>query len=416
MPEILSRRLERLPPYLLGRINQTTLKLRREGKDVIDLGMGNPDRPTPEHIVDKAVEVMRDPKAHRYSASAGIPAVLKAIVRHYEAKYDVGLSAEDEVVATIGSKEGLGHLVMALIDAGDLALVPNPTYPIHLYSVAMAGGNVVSIPLREEHDFVPDMDYITREIWPKPKLITLNFPHNPTTATVSLDFFQAVVDFAKKNDIIVIHDMAYSDITFDGYVAPSFLQAKGAKDVGVEFFTFSKSYNMAGWRIGACVGNSDVIAALKKIKSYYDYGIFTPVQVAATAAIDGPQDCVHEAAALYQARRDVLCEGLTRIGWPVKRPKATMFTWAPIPEEYRDMGSMDFAMKLIEEAEVAVGPGIGFGDMGDGYVRIAMVENEQRLRQAIRNIRRTLTKLTPPEPRKKESDAQAPEGADDSDA
>jgi alanine-synthesizing transaminase len=397
MPTINSNRLDRLPPYLLGRLNETTLRMRRQGADVIDLGMGNPDRPTPQHIVDKAIEVIQDPKAHRYSASRGIPAVLKAITRHYDNKYDVGLDWETECVATIGSKEGLGHLMLALIDPGDLALVPNPTYPIHIYSVVMAGGNIVTIPLSEESDFVPNLEHITREIWPKPKVITLNFPHNPTTATVSLDFLKEVVAFAKKNDIIVVHDMAYSDIVYDGYEAPSLLQVPGAKDIGVEFFTFSKSYNMAGWRMGACVGNSDVITALKRIKSYYDYGIFTPVQVAAIAAIDGPQECVQEACATYKSRRDVLCEGLTRIGWPVKKPKATMFTWAPIPEEYRHMGSMDFAIMLTEKAEVAVAPGIGFGDMGDNYVRIAMVENEHRLRQAIRNIRRTLTDLTPPD-------------------
>ncbi len=395
MPKVLSSRLQRLPPYLFARINGMRLQLRQQGMDIIDLAMGNPDRPTPKHIVDKLIEVSQDGKAHRYSASRGIPALLKAIARYYDRKYGVSLDWEKEVVATIGSKEGIGHLVLALIDPGDLALVPNPAYPIHIYSVALAGGNVVTVPLHEEQDFVPSMAEITREIWPKPRIITLNFPNNPTTATVSLDFFQEVVDYAKKNDIIVIHDMAYSEITFDGYESPSFLQAKGAKDVGVEFFTLSKSYNMAGWRIGACVGNADVVGALAKIKSYYDYGIFTPVQVAGIAALDGPQDCVREAAAVYQARRDVLCEGLNRIGWPVKKPKASMFVWAPIPEPYRHMGSMDFSLMLMEEAEVAVAPGIGFGDLGDDYVRIALVENEHRLRQAIRNIRRSLTELKP---------------------
>ena len=382
---------------MFGRLNDLKLKLRRQGADVIDLAMGNPDRPTPSHIVDKLNEVAHDGKAHRYSASRGIPALLRAIGRHYERQYGVHLDPESEIVATIGSKEGLGHLMLALIDPGDLALVPNPTFPIHIYSVALAGGNVVSIPLREEENFVPSLDEITREIWPKPKVITLNFPHNPTTATVSLDFFREVVSFAKKNDIIVVHDMAYSDITFDGYRAPSFLEVEGAKDVGVEFMTFSKSYNMAGWRIGACVGNKDVVAALAKIKGYYDYGIFTPVQVAAISAIDGPQECVSEAAAVYQERRDILCDGLARIGWDVPKPKATMFAWAPIPEQYRHMGSMDFSMMLMEDAEVAVTPGVGFGDMGEGYVRIALVENQHRLRQAIRNIRRTLTDLRPQE-------------------
>ncbi len=396
MATVHSSRLDRLPPYMFGRLNDMKLRLRRQGVDVIDLGMGNPDSPTPPHVVDKLAEVAHDTKAHRYSASKGIPALLKAIARRYEGQYGVSLDPETEVISTIGSKEGLGHLVLALLNPGDLALVPNPTFPIHIYSVALAGGNVVSIPLREEENFVPSMAEITRDIWPKPKIITLNFPHNPTTATVSLDFFREVVDFAKKNDIIVIHDMAYSDITFDGYEAPSFLQVDGAKDVGVEFMTFSKSYNMAGWRIGACVGNRDIVAALAKIKGYYDYGIFTPVQVAAIAAIDGPQECVGEVRDLYEERRDVLCDGLNRIGWPVRKPQATMFTWAPIPEPYREMGSMDFSLMMMEEAEVAVSPGVGFGNLGEGYVRIAMVENTQRLRQAIRNIRRTLTKLTPP--------------------
>jgi alanine-synthesizing transaminase len=397
MATIKSSRLDRLPPYMFGRINDMKLRMRQQGVDVIDLAMGNPDSPTPSHIVDKLTEVAQDPKAHGYSASKGIPALLRAISRHYDRKHGVSLDPETEIVATIGSKEGLGHLMLALLDPGDLALVPNPTFPIHIYSVALAGGNVVSIPLREEADFVPDMAEITRDIWPKPKLITLNFPHNPTTATVSLDFFKEVVDFARKNDIIVVHDMAYSDITFDGYQAPSFLEVPGAKDVGVEFFTFSKSYNMAGWRIGACVGNPDVVNALARIKGYYDYGMFTPIQVAGIAALDGPQECVKEVCAVYQERRDVLCDGLTRIGWPVKKPKATMFTWAPIPEQYRAMGSMEFSLMMMKKAEVAVSPGVGFGDMGEGYVRIALVENTERIRQAIRNIRRTLTELKPAE-------------------
>ncbi|MDP6126391.1 MAG: aminotransferase class I/II-fold pyridoxal phosphate-dependent enzyme, partial [Candidatus Latescibacteria bacterium] len=383
------------PPYLFGQLNAMKLKLRQDGADVIDLGMGNPDQPTPKHIVDKLTEVALDPKAHRYSASKGIPAVLKAICRFYKTRFGVDLDWQTEAIATIGTKEGLAHLALALLDPGDLALVPNPTYPIHIYGVAMAGGSVVSIPLREDQDFVPELEYISREIWPKPKLITLNFPHNPTTATVNLDFFENIVRFSTDNDIIVIHDMAYADITFDGYESHSFLEIPGARDVGVEFYTMSKSYNMAGWRMGFCVGNQDVIAALAKIKGYYDYGIFTPVQVASIAALDGPQDCVTEQANIYQLRRDVLCDGLNRIGWSVKPPKASMFTWAPIPEPYREMGSMDFSMMLMEQAEVAVAPGIGFGDLGDGYVRIAMVENEHRLRQAVRNIRKCLTKLTP---------------------
>jgi alanine-synthesizing transaminase len=397
MPTINTQRLKRLPPYLLGQLNETKLRLRQEGADVIDLGMGNPDQPTPQHIIDKLCEVVQDRKTHRYSASKGIPALLKAICRFYKNRFDVDLDSRTECIATIGSKEGLAHLMLALLDPGDLALVPNPTYPIHIYSVAMAGGNVVSIPLREEEEFVPDVEYITREIWPRPKIITLNFPHNPTTATVSLDFFEEIVRFARDNQIMVIHDMAYADLTFDDYQAPSFLQVPGAKDVGVEFYTMSKSYNMAGWRLGFCVGNPDIIAALAKIKGYHDYGIFTPIQVAAIAALDGPQDCVQRQAQIYQSRRDVLCDGLNRIGWPVKSPKASMFTWAPIPEPYREMGSIEFSRMLMQEAHVALLPGIGFGDLGEGYVRIAMVENEHRLRQAIRNIRRSLTQLKPDE-------------------
>ncbi|MDA2934760.1 aminotransferase class I/II-fold pyridoxal phosphate-dependent enzyme, partial [Acidobacteria bacterium AH-259-D05] len=398
MPTIDSQRLKRLPPYLFEQLNEMKLRLRQEGTDVIDLGMGNPDQPTPQHIIDKLCEVIQDRKTHRYSASKGIPALLRAICRFYKSRFNVDLDWQTECIATIGSKEGLAHLVLALLDPGDLALIPNPTYPIHIYSVAMAGGNVVSIPLREEKEFVPDLEYITREIWPRPKIITLNFPHNPTTATVSLDFFEGIVHFAKDNHIIVIHDMAYADITFDDYQSPSFLQIPEAKEVGVEFYTLSKSYNMAGWRLGFCVGNPDVIAALAKIKGYYDYGIFTPIQVAAIAALDGPQECVVQQAQIYQNRRDVLCDGLNRIGWPVKSPKASMFTWAPIPEPYREMGSMEFSMMLMREAEVALAPGIGFGDLGEGYVRIAMVENEHRLRQAVRNIRRSLTKLQPRDP------------------
>ena len=395
MPTINTQRLKRLPPYLFGQLNETKLRLRQEGADVIDLGMGNPDQPTPQHIIDKLCEVVQDRKAHRYSASKGIPALLKAISRFYKKCFNVDLDSQTECIATIGSKEGLAHMMLALLDPGDLALIPNPTYPIHIYSVALAGGNVVSIPLREEEEFVPDVEYITREIWPRPKIITLNFPHNPTTATVSLDFFEEIVRFAKDNQIMVIHDMAYAGITFDDYQSPSFLQVPGAKDVGVEFYTMSKSYNMAGWRLGFCVGNPDMIAALAKIKGYYDYGIFTPIQVAAIAALDGPQDCVKRQAKIYQSRRDVLCDGLNRIGWPVKSPKASMFTWAPIPEPYREMGSIEFSMMLMKEAHVALAPGVGFGDLGEGYVRIAMVENEHRLRQAIRNIRRSLTKLQP---------------------
>ena len=388
--DINTKRLERLPPYLFGRLNDLKLKMRQEGADVIDFGMGNPDRPAPQHIVEKLCEVAQDPRAHRYSASRGIPALRKAIVRYYQRRFGVELDWEREAISVIGSKEGLSHLALALLDPGDLAVVPNPTFPIHIYSVAIAGGNVVSIPLHEERQFVPDMAEITRDLWPRPKMMVFSFPHNPTAATVDRGFFEEIVEFARKQGIVVVHDLAYADITFDGHDAPSFMQVEGAKEVGVEFFTLSKSYNMAGWRVGFCVGNPDVVAALAKIKGYYDYGIFTPVQVAAIAALDGPQECVQEAAQLYQSRRDVLVEGLNRIGWSVPKPKATMFLWAAIPESYRAMGSMEFSMKLLREAEVAVAPGIGFGDMGEGYVRIALVENQHRIRQAIRNIRKCL--------------------------
>ncbi len=387
-----TKRLQRLPPYVFAQINEQKLKLRQQGVDVIDLGMGNPDQPAPPHIIEKLCEVVHDEKAHRYASggSRGLPALRQAICRHYQGRFGVELDWQREVITTIGSKEGLAHICLALLDPGDLAVVPNPAYPIHIYGVAIAGGNVLSIPLRPEKEFVPEMEMITREVWPRPKLMIFNFPHNPTTATVDVSFFEEVVAFARKRDIIVIHDLAYSDIAFDGYVAPSFMQVPGAKEVGVEFFTMSKSYNMAGWRVGFCVGNPDVIDALAKIKGYMDYGIFTPIQVAAITALDGPQDCVKAAAKLYQKRRDALVRGLNRIGWPVLKPRASMFVWAPIPGRYREMGSVAFAMQLMKEAEVAVSPGVGFGDMGEGYVRISLVENEQRIQQAVRNIKKCL--------------------------
>ncbi len=388
-----TQRLKRLPPYLFGQLNEMKLRLRQDGADVIDLGMANPDQPTPAHIVDKLIDTVKDPKAHRYSASKGIPALLRAICRFYKKRFQVDLDWRTEAIATIGTKEGLAHLALALLDRGDLALVPNPCYPIHTYSVAMAGANVVSVPLAAGREFIQNLEDTATGIWPRPKLITLNFPHNPTTAAVSLDTFEAIVRFARNNNVIVIHDLAYGDITFDDYRAPSFLQVPGAKEVGVEFYTTSKAYNMAGWRVGFCLGHRDIIAALSKIKSYYDYGIFTPIQVAAIAALDGPQDCVTEQARVYEKRRDVLCDGLNRIGWRVEPPTASMFTWAPIPEAYREMGSMEFSKMLMEQAQVAVAPGVGFGSLGEGWVRLAMVENEHRLRQAIRNIRRCLSKL-----------------------
>jgi alanine-synthesizing transaminase len=387
---IFSKRLNRLPPYMFGKLKQLTHERRQQGVDVIDLGMGNPSQPTPQHIVDKLCEAAQESRHHRYSSSKGIFNLRREIAWHYERRFDVDIDPEHEAMAVIGTKEGLSHLALALIDEGDLALVPNPTFPIHIYSIVLAGGSVVSIPLREENDFVPSLAEIAQDIWPRPKALILSFPHNPTGAVVELGFFEEVVDFAKRENIIVIHDLAYSDIVFDGYKAPSFLQAKGAKDVGVEFISLSKSYNMAGWRCGFAVGNRDIIEALGRIKGYYDYGIFAPIQVASIMALRTPMDVVAENAEVYRQRRDLLVEEFNRIGWNVPKPKATMFVWAPIPEPYRHLSSMDFAMKLLDEAEVCVSPGAGFGHNGEGYVRIALVENEYRLRQAISQIRRAL--------------------------
>ena len=388
----LSKRLHRLPPYMFGRLKQLTHERRRQGIDVIDLGMGNPSEPTPKHIIDKLCEAAREPRHHRYSVSRGIFNLRREVAWHYERRFGVEIDPEHEAIAVIGTKEGLSHLALALIDQGDLALVPNPTFPIHIYSIALAGGSVVSIPLREENEFVPSLAEIARDIWPRPKILILSFPHNPTGAVVDLSFFQEIVHFAKKHEIAVVHDLAYADIVFDGYKAPSLLQAKGAKEIGVEFFSLSKSYNMAGWRCGFAVGNRDIIEALARIKGYYDYGIFTPIQVASIMALRTPADVVAENSEIYRRRRDILVDGLNRIGWKVQKPKGTMFVWAPIPEPYRHLSSMEFAMKLLDKAEVCVSPGAGFGHNGEGYVRIALVENENRLRQSVRQIRQALFK------------------------
>ena len=387
-----SKRLHRLPPYMFGKLKQLTHERRQQGVDIIDLGMGNPSQPTPQHIVDKLCEAAQEPRHHRYSASRGIFNLRREISWHYDRRFSVQIDPEQEAIAVIGTKEGFAHLALALIDEGDLALVPNPTFPIHIYSIILAGGSVVSLPLREENQFVPSLDEIAKDIWPRPKVLILSFPHNPTGAVVDLAFFEAIVDFAKRQNIIVIHDLAYADIVFDGYEAPSFLQAKGAKDIGVEFISLSKSYNMAGWRCGFAVGNQEIVGALARIKGYYDYGIFAPVQVAAIMALRTSMDFLKENAETYRQRRDVLVEGLNRIGWNMQKPKATMFVWAPIPDQFRHLSSMDFAMKLLDEAEVCVSPGAGFGQNGEGYVRIALVENEDRIRQAVRQIRRTLFK------------------------
>jgi alanine-synthesizing transaminase len=385
-----SNRLKRLPPYLFGRLKQMTLERRQQGIDVIDLSMGNPDRPTPPHIIQKMCEAVHETRNHKYSASRGIFNLRREVAWYYGRRFGVEIDPENEVVAVIGTKEGLSHLALALIDDGDIALVPNPTYPIHIYSIIIAGGNVMSIPMQDVNNFLPNLEQITKELWPRPKLLILNFPHNPTTATVELGFFEDVVNFAKRNEMIVVHDLAYLDIVFDGYIAPSFMQAKGAKDIGIEFISLSKSYNMAGWRCGFAVGNKDIIDALAKIKGYYDYGIFAPIQIASILAIRESDEYAKENAMTYQKRRDVLVDGLNKAGWNVNSPKATMFVWAPIPEKYSDMGSMDFALKLLEEAEVCVSPGIGFGDKGEGYLRLALVENELRIKQAVRQIKKAL--------------------------
>ncbi len=387
---IYSKRLNRLPPYMLGKLKQLTHERRQLGIDIIDLGMGNPNQPTPQPIIDKLTEAAQELRNHRYSASRGIFNLRREVSWHYERRFGVHIDPNEEAISVIGTKEGLGHLALALIDDGDLAMVPNPTFPIHMYSIVLAGGSVVSIPLTEENAFIPSLTEITRDIWPRPKVLILSFPHNPTGAVVDLGFFEEIVAFAKRQDIVVIHDLAYADIVFDDYKAPSFLQAKGAKDVGIEFFSLSKSYNMAGWRCGFAVGNREIIEALARIKGYYDYGIFAPIQVAGIMALRTPADTVMENAAVYQKRRDVLVEGLNRIGWKVPKPQASMFVWAPIPEVWQHLSSMDFATKLLNEAEVCVSPGAGFGHNGEGYIRIALVENEDRIRQAVRQIRRAL--------------------------
>lgn len=387
---IFSKRLNRLPPYMFGKLRQLTHERRQQGIDIIDLAMGNPNQPTPQPIIDKLTEAAQELRNHRYSVSRGIYNLRREVSWHYERRFGVDIDPNEEAIAVIGTKEGLGHLALALIDNGDLAMVPNPTFPIHMYSIVLAGGSVVSIPLTEENDFIPSLTEITRDIWPRPKVLILSFPHNPTGAVVDLGFFEEIVAFAKRQEIVVIHDLAYADIVFDGYKAPSLLQAKGAKDIGIEFISLSKSYNMAGWRCGFAAGNREIIEALARIKGYYDYGIFAPIQVAAIMALRTPEDTVMENAAVYQKRRDVLVDGLNRIGWKVPKPQASMFVWAPIPEAWKHLGSMEFAMKLLSEAEVCVSPGAGFGHNGEGYIRIALVENEDRIRQAVRQIRRAL--------------------------
>ena len=384
-------RINRLPPYVFAEVTALKLEARQQGEDIIDFGMGNPDMPTPQPIVDKLVEAARNPKNMRYSASRGITKLRAAIAAWYKRKYDVDLDPETETIATIGSKDGIAHLVLALVGPGDAVLVPTPTYPIHLYSVIIAGAEVSGVPLREGEDFLEAITTAYRQTLPRPRLLIMNFPHNPTTETADLEFFKKIVAFAKENDLIVLHDLAYADLVFDGYRAPSFLEVEGAKDVGVEFFTLSKSYAMPGWRVGFCVGNRDIVGALTKLKSYLDYGIFQPIQIASILALNEQDESVKDIVSTYRSRRDVLVDGLNRIGWPVRRPRATMFVWARIPEKFRAMGSLAFSKLLLRHAKVAVSPGIGFGEYGDEHVRFALVENEHRTRQAIRCIKKTLT-------------------------
>jgi alanine-synthesizing transaminase len=386
------QRIERLPPYVFNIIGELKQRARAAGEDVIDFGMGNPDQPTPPHIVDKLVETARRGDTHRYSQSKGIPRLRKAISDWYQRRYNVQLDPDTETIVTLGSKEGLAHLALATTGPGDAILVPNPSYPIHPYGFVIAGADIRHVPMADELHFFTELENAIRNSWPKPKMLVLNFPSNPTTHCVDLPFFEKVVAIARENKIWVVQDLAYADICFDGYQAPSILQVEGAKEVAVEFFSLSKSYNMPGWRVGFCCGNSELVGALARMKSYLDYGMFTPVQVAAISALDGDQSCVEEIRQLYQNRRDVLCNGLNAAGWNVTPPRATMFVWAQIPEFYQAMGSLEFSKKLLTEAKVAVSPGVGFGEYGEGYVRFGLIENEHRTRQAIRNIKRMIRK------------------------
>ncbi|NPA03504.1 MAG: LL-diaminopimelate aminotransferase [Epsilonproteobacteria bacterium] len=395
--EIRFNKIERLPEYVFARVNEIKMAARRAGEDIIDFSMGNPDGPAPKHIIDKLIEAAQKPKNHGYSASKGIYKLRLAICNWYERRYGVALDPETEAVATMGSKEGYVHLVQAITNIGDVAIVPDPTYPIHSYAFILAGGSVHKMELKfnqeyevDEERFFKDLYKVMHEAFPRPKYLVVNFPHNPSTATVTPEFYKELVNIAKKERFYILSDIAYADLTFDGYKTPSILEVEGAKDVAVESFTLSKSYNMAGWRVGFVVGNKKLVGALQKIKSWIDYGMFTPIQVAATVALNGPQDCVEEIRKKYEKRRDVLIESFKRAGWEIEKPKATMFVWAKIPPKFQQMGSLEFSKKLLTDAKVAVSPGIGFGEGGEGYVRIALIENEKRIRQAARNLKKFL--------------------------
>lgn len=383
-------RIKRLPPYVFNIVNDLKAQARHRGEDIIDFGMGNPDLPPPDHVIEKLCEAAQRRDTHRYSMSRGIPRLRRAFCNWYKDRFDVDLDMDEEAIVTIGSKEGLAHLAMATVGPGDAVLVPNPAYPIHPYGFIIAGADIRHVPLVPGGDFFAALEEAIKHSWPVPKMLVINFPSNPTTQCVDLDFLARVVEIAKQNKIWIIHDLAYADIVYDGYVAPSILQVPGAKDIAVESYSLSKSYNMPGWRVGFMAGNAILISALKRIKSYLDYGMFTPIQVAAIVALEGPQEHVEKTRRIYQYRRDVLCEGLEAAGWPVDKPKATMFVWAQIPEMYKKMGSLEFSKRLLAEAKVAVSPGIGFGEYGDGFVRFALIENEQRSRQAVRMIRQMI--------------------------
>ena len=380
-------RIRRLPPYVFNIVNELKARARARGEDIIDFGMGNPDQPAPPHVVAKLVEAAQRPDTHRYSMSRGIPRLRRAVCNWYRDRYGVELDPETEAIVTIGSKEGLAHLALATTGPGDAVLVPNPAYPIHPYGFVIAGADIRHVPLTPGSDFFAELEKAIKDSWPRPKMLVLNFPANPTTQCVELDFFERVIAIAREHGIWVVHDLAYAEIVFDGYRAPSILQVPGAKEVAVEFYSLSKTYNMPGWRVGFMCGNPELVAALARMKSYLDYGMFTPIQVAAIAALEGPQDCVEEIRETYRRRRDVLCSGLNSLGWRVEPPRATMFVWAPIPEPYRHLGSLEFSKRLLTEARVAVAPGIGFGEYGDDHVRFGLIENEHRTRQAIRGIR-----------------------------
>jgi alanine-synthesizing transaminase len=385
-------RIKRLPPYVFNVTGELKLAARRRGEDIIDFSMGNPDQPTPRHIVEKLIEAVQRPDTHRYSVSKGIPRLRKAICNWYQTRYNVELDPDSEAIVTIGSKEGIAHLALATLDRGDIVLVPNPSYPIHIYGPVIAGADIRHVPMQAGVDFFESLERAIKDSYPKPKMLIVNFPSNPTTQCVDLPFFERLVRIALEHQIYVVHDLAYADIVFDGYRAPSILEVPGAREIAVEFFTMSKSYNMAGWRVGFMVGNRELVTALGRMKSYHDYGTFAPIQVASIVALEGPQECVETVRLVYQGRRDVLHSGLAAINWAVEKPKATMYLWCRIPDAYKAMGSLEFSKKLLADARVAVSPGIGFGDYGDDHIRFALIENEARTRQALRGIREMFRK------------------------